>query len=260
MFMIQRFNRHLLILCFSSFMLSACGVRLPYWDELRKDPLDFMTAKEKETQAAQAPAPPGSQAPPSPGTAQDAEIDPQNYLDPTLDEQTRIARIEEVIIALQKDVEKIKGGKSTGTDSMRTAAENQPIQISKPVETSPVPKGPRDMANKTQTLVTGVRVGKHANMIRIVFDVTDKTSYTADLDNNERILVVEFPHTRWSTPAKAESFGKMPVIQSYRIDPYNGDQGHVFVLQLKQSTRILSQKTFPALSGSGSRIVIDLQR
>ena len=42
--------------------------------------------------------------------------------------------------------------------------------------------------------VTGIRVGQHPDKVRIVFDVTAKTNYRADLDNGENI-VAHVPNT-----------------------------------------------------------------
>ncbi len=122
-------------------------------------------------------------------------------------------------------------------------------------------KGPRIIsAEGGAATVTGIRVGEHPDKIRIVFDVTAKTPYTIDLDNNENLMVVELSKAQWTIPTTKENFGRMPLLKSYRVDAFNGGQGNIFVLQMKKNTNILRQKIYPALSGNGSRIVIDLSK
>lgn len=125
----------------------------------------------------------------------------------------------------------------------------------------PVYQGAQSLIAKPgSTTVTGVRVGHHADKVRIVFDVTSKTNFYVDLDNAENILVVELPDANWDVPVTRESFGTLPLVKSYKVDRLGGGAGHIFVLQLKKSTRVLMQTKLPALSGGGQRLVIDLAR
>lgn len=110
------------------------------------------------------------------------------------------------------------------------------------------------------TAVTDLRVGEHANKVRLVLDVSKKTLYTADLDNAENLLVIELPDAGWNAPAQKTFGGKTAVIESYRVDPYNDGTGNILVVQLKQGSRILEQSQIPALSGDGQRIFIDLAK
>ncbi len=52
----------------------------------------------------------------------------------------------------------------------------------------------------------------------------------------------------------------MPVLESYKVDTFNNGAGNIFVLQLKSDTQIVAQGKYPALSGGGERIVIDLKK
>ena len=127
-------------------------------------------------------------------------------------------------------------------------------------ETSAVNQGPRDVQNGSSAIVSGIRVGQHPDKVRVVFDVTKKTNYSADLDNSEHILVVEMPQAQWKTPTTTESFGSLPVVKSYKVESFNGGAGNIFILQLKKDTQIVMQGKYPALSGEGERIVIDLKK
>lgn len=103
--------------------------------------------------------------------------------------------------------------------------------------------------------VYNVRFGVHPGKTRMVLDVNAKTSFTTDLDNNEKILVIELPNTQWSG-AKQKNV-KNPIISSYKVQPM-GDNGNMMVVQLKKNTSVTYEKALNALSGSGQRLVIDL--
>ena len=143
--------------------------------------------------------------------------------------------------------------------SYQTASIPPPAPPPTGTQTS-VNQGPRDVKNGSNAMVSGIRVGQHPDKVRVVFDVTKKTSYSADLDNGENILVVEMPDAKWKTPTTYESFGTLPVVKSYKVEPFNDGAGNLFILQLKKNTQILMQGKFPALSGGGERIVIDLKK
>ncbi len=208
------------------------------------------------------------------------------------DEDDRIMRLEKAVVAMHKDLKTLAPAvqrladievamkrrvetsalqapqpllhDDTGTPmqpAMRVIATGMPQQTSPPPGT-PVHQGARLMADaSSSTIVSGIRTGEHTDKVRIVFDVTKKnTSYSADLDNNENILVVEMPNARWKTPTDFESFRQIPVLKSYKVDSFNNGQGNIFVLQLKGPTQILAQGKYPALSGEGERIVIDLKK
>lgn len=154
---------------------------------------------------------------------------------------------------------------TNSTPVTQTATATQAGNIPPPAPASigtpaSVNKGPRSVTNGGGALISGIRVGQHPDKVRIVFDVTKKTNYTADLDNGENILVVEMPDAKWKTPTKSESFGSQPIVKSYKVEDSNGGSGNLFILQLKQDTQILMKGKFPALSGSGERIVIDLKK
>lgn len=109
-------------------------------------------------------------------------------------------------------------------------------------------------------LIQGVRVGEHPDKIRLVLDVSKKTAWRADLDNNEGLLVVELPDATWNGSAMSDRFGKLPVLRSYRVEPMNNGAGYILIAQLKKNTQIINQAAYPALSGHGKRLVVDLAK
>jgi hypothetical protein len=103
--------------------------------------------------------------------------------------------------------------------------------------------------------VRDLRIGEHPGSTRLVLDAGRKAAYTADLDNDEHLLVVELPDTGWAGAKKGAPTS--PLISSWSVQPL-GDEGSRLIVQLKKGAKITGQNT---LSGGGSepfKIVIDL--
>lgn len=106
------------------------------------------------------------------------------------------------------------------------------------------------------TMVKNLRTGIHSNKIRVVLDVNKKTNFNVDLDNGEKLLVVDMPNASWQGMTEKNFTAKNPLIQSYKAQ--STGQGTMLVMQLKKPTNIIYQKSIPALSGGGQRVVVDL--
>ena len=257
--------------------LSGCGWRFPEAPWMNKDPLSFITSgpktrvpdvdpqEESKTKDLMA----------SKGTDRQHSTDDQSpdifgvnldtYFSQTLDTDERLSRLEDAVLQI---VKREKNYHKNFTDSrivsIESSLEKHDMETphtsaqKSPLDLTPIDAGPRHI-NTPQTTVTGIRVGKHSSYVRIVFDVTGNTPYTVDLDNGENILVVELNGTKWQPPVMSESFGKMALLRSYKVDKMGNGNGHIFVMQLKRPTSIIQQKMYPALSGGGKRIVIDLK-
>jgi len=105
------------------------------------------------------------------------------------------------------------------------------------------------------TTVYDVRVGEHPGKTRIVLDTNTKASFSIDVDNNEKIMVVDLPNAKWTAAASKNLSSK--TLSSYRVE--EAGEGNLLIFQLKKSAEILSQKEIPGTAGSGRRIVIDLK-
>lgn len=108
------------------------------------------------------------------------------------------------------------------------------------------------------TAVRDVRVGEHPGKTRIVLDVSGKTSFTADLDNQERILVIEIPEAGWTT-ALQKDFSASPLLSSYRVEAL-GDRGSLLIFQIKKPATIAYKAAMDNPGGKTQRIVIDLSQ
>lgn len=112
--------------------------------------------------------------------------------------------------------------------------------------------------NGGKAMITGFRVGEHPDKVRVVFDTSAKTPFTADLDNAERLLIVEMPQGQWTAPMYNDSFGRRTLVTALSTEQVG--QGTRAILQLNGNTTILSQTIYPDVSGTGGRIVIDLSK
>lgn len=104
--------------------------------------------------------------------------------------------------------------------------------------------------------VYDVRTGEHPGKTRIVLDVNSKTGFSTDIDNDEKIMIVELPNASWDT-ATSRNLRNSPYISSYKAEETG--EGSMLIFQLKRNVKIAYQGDLKSLSASaGRRIVIDL--
>ena len=84
-----------------------------------------------------------------------------------------------------------------------------------------------------------------------------KSAYTADLDNAEKILVVELPSAGW-TAAAHKTFSASPLLNAYDVSPSTSGKGSLLILKLKSDASILYKGDMPGDNGAGHKIVIDI--
>lgn len=120
-----------------------------------------------------------------------------------------------------------------------------------PAEKVPVPSA------ETSNTVTAVRIGEHGEKTRLVFDLTSKTKpeFKYDLDNGEKVLMVEMPSSAWT--AKESGKPNSPLIGGWTAQ--KGTNGGTEVaIQLKKNARVLSSQFLPAEGKDPARLVMDI--
>lgn len=106
--------------------------------------------------------------------------------------------------------------------------------------------------------IQNVRFGNHdGGKSRMVLDVTTPTHFTFDIDNHEKLMVVEIPGTVWSAGPITRQLQDHPLVQSMTSSP-DGAGGTRMVLQLKVPAKVLWSQAIPPAGGQGHRIVIDI--
>lgn len=132
------------------------------------------------------------------------------------------------------------------TPLMGEMAASSDAQISKPV-VDEKPAAAASSAPKAVAGANGVRIGTHADYVRIVLDVAKGgAKFTTNLDNAEKILTVETPDASFTGGGKVNS----PVVSSWSA------QGNVLAFVLKGDTKVIKTLTLK----NPTRIMIDLAK
>lgn len=120
-------------------------------------------------------------------------------------------------------------------------------------EKTPMPSG----SNR----VLGFRVGEHADKTRLVFDVSGTVSYHDDLDNDEKLLVIELSDTVWSGASSGVG-AATSAIQSWSVSPLDGGKkGSRLIIVLRRESKILYEAMLkPSAGNPQPRLVIDLKK
>lgn len=106
--------------------------------------------------------------------------------------------------------------------------------------------------------ISAVRFGGDGGKTRIVFDGNQPLTYTKDLDNGEKLLVIEVANAGWGAAAQGTA-PKSSVIDSWSAQD-NGSGGTRIIMALKSPVSVSYDGTMKPESGNPHhRIVIDLR-
>lgn len=104
-----------------------------------------------------------------------------------------------------------------------------------------------------------LRVGEHADKLRIVLDTNKSTGYRIDLDNDEKLIIIELPDARW-VGGSSHSYTGSKLLDSYTVEPINDGKGSMIVIALRKTTSILQEnKLTPDSTSAYHRIYFDLK-
>lgn len=108
------------------------------------------------------------------------------------------------------------------------------------------------------TSIQAVRFGQHDNgKSRLVIDTSAARDFSYDIDNDERILVLEIPGTVWNAGPVTKNILDHPLVQSMTASP-DGQGGTRVVFQLLKPAQILWSQAIPPSGSQGHRIVVDI--
>ena len=184
----------------------------------------------------------------------------RNEFDQISPSVNRLVAIEQDVQTLIAQLEAIaQGGAQTSP-----VATSQPVAIQKTASKA-IPtaqKTAKKQAVSAPALdgapaVYGIRIGEHTGKTRLVLDINAPATFAADVDNNEGLLTVAINGAKW-TAQTDKAIKNSPFIASYHAENIGDDKGVILAIQLKQEARIAYKDSLKALSGNGSRIVIDL--
>lgn len=172
----------------------------------------------------------------------------------------RLMVLEGDIQSLLKELQKINENPAMAAPNPNTAGTPQnikPVQNVPKKQTQATPSLARKApppVNNGKASVYDVRIGEHPGKTRIVMDVNAKTDFNVDIDNNEKIMIIELPNADWDT-ATSKTIAKSPYISSYKVEP--SGNGHMLIMQLKQGAAV-AYKSDLGGSGGSRRLVVDV--
>lgn len=141
------------------------------------------------------------------------------------------------------------------------AAEKKPVSplVSAPSSPAPAAPPPSEVAPAAGASgsVGDLRIGIHPDKTRIVFDVSSPVAAGQDLDNGEKLFIVDLPGMIWKGPAQ-KTLSKESIVSSWTAQPSSDGKGSTVAFQLRGPAKILSSTQLKPAEGKGNRIVIDL--
>lgn len=113
--------------------------------------------------------------------------------------------------------------------------------------------------SKAGANVSALRVGEHGTKTRLVLDLTtsSKPDFKYDLDNGEKLLLVDLPATGWAGTSSGNGGAVSPLVGSWSVQT-NAEGGSGLAIQLKKPARVLSTQFLPSGDGNPARLVIDI--
>lgn len=134
---------------------------------------------------------------------------------------------------------------------------------SKPVEAKPLPpvsekKATPAKAAKGPLKVQQVRVGEQAGgKTRIVLDTTAPAKISYDIDNGEKILLIEVPDASWGAQ-QAQTLRNAGLVSSYKAE--SDASGSRLIVQLKGPAQIVGTSRLDPSKDAGHRVFLDLAK
>ncbi len=105
--------------------------------------------------------------------------------------------------------------------------------------------------------VKGIRIGEHGSKTRLVLDLSAnaKPAFKYDLDNGEKVLLVELPASGWAGAQSGTP--KSPLIESWTVQK-TPEGGSTLAIQLKKDARVLSTEFLKPEGPDSARLVMDI--
>lgn len=177
------------------------------------------------------------------------------------DPNQRFQRLENAVADMRHEMDNIllsalPPSPAPATEGSASLSDVEQLNAAKPKPATASAPTPTKKAATDAPAVKALRTGLHEGGInRLVLDLTGASSFTVDLDNTERLLVLEIPGAAWSAAAKG-AFKGMPLLASWSTESLEGGKGARVIIQLSTAVKIAGKSTLK----SPDRIVIDLKK
>lgn len=131
-------------------------------------------------------------------------------------------------------------------------------KVAKKPEPAPQPakKAEKPEPKYSTPHVINVRIGSYPDKTRIVLDMSEPAPYHVDLDNDEKLLVLEVKNAGWDAK-QSYSFKNSQLLSSFTAQE-EGANGSRLLLALKQPVKILKKFALKADGPRKDRIVLDI--
>lgn len=144
-----------------------------------------------------------------------------------------------------------------------------PVAVTEPVrKISPVKVEPAKVETRPQTKpqpqsqlsgplkVNQVRIGEQpGGRTRIVLDASAPAKVNYDVDNAEKLLVIEVPGALWGAQRTAV-LKSSPLVASYQAE--SDSSGSRLIVQLKDEAKVVGVSRLSPAHGAGHRVFLDL--
>ncbi len=195
---------------------------------------------------------------------------------PQIDERVTVLRNE--VVRLQAEVDALRphmqkvdvidqqlkqiAGELNRIDGKYGLAET-PKPTPQKAKAKPIKKPVKKASTPSQSMkVTGgekevgrVRFGKVGNATRVVLDLGAPAKFTTDLDNEEKLLIIELPNTKYNAKAQGSGLG---VVKNYNGETASDGTAQV-ILQLNSAVKISESHSLPPNGPYGHRVYLDLK-
>ncbi len=195
-----------------------------------------------------------------------ALVELRSEIDKTVPAFQKIMLIDQKISELSAVIQRAQGMPTASPPVSIPVAEAQQnaIPLTSGYESAlQVPQLMDNRGNSTQlekpvsvSAVQDVRFGEHGGRTRLVLDMSGPVAFSTDLDNNEKIFVIELPGVSWNA-SRAGQVPRSLFVQSYSVhDEQTG--GSRLVLQLKKPVRIRTAEVLKPTGTKGYRLFVDI--
>lgn len=104
--------------------------------------------------------------------------------------------------------------------------------------------------------VLAVRVGSYPDKSRIVLDLSAPSSYSVDLDNKEKLLIIEVKDAGWKAKT-SYNFSSSKLMGSFTAQDEGTNKSRLMI-ELNQPVEILKKFSLKAAGAKKDRIVVDI--
>lgn len=104
-----------------------------------------------------------------------------------------------------------------------------------------------------------LRAEDRGGKTRLVLETGGTSAFRVDLDNAEKLLVVELPEAEGSGGEGREAFAAVPLVAGWSVQAMEGGGGVRAIVELSAPVRVARTAAVPGQDGASARIILDLE-